>query len=67
MSEETKREPLRLDCRACGRVTVLDADRQAAILGELTKPAHHKVLNCRCVRYQFALAAGPIRRQEVPR
>jgi hypothetical protein len=59
------REPLRLDCRACDRVTVLDPDQQTAILAELTKPAHSKVLDCRCGRYQFALTAGPIRRQEV--
>ena len=55
----TNSEGLSLTCHECGRVTVLDAETQRKILGELTRPAMQKMIDCACGRYQWALAAGP--------
>lgn len=35
----------------------MDAVQQAAILAELTRPAHRKLLECACGHYQFVLTA----------
>ena len=60
--------PMELECRHCGHVLILDARQQEAILAELTRPAQHKIIDCVCRRFQFALTAGPVRpRQAVCR
>jgi hypothetical protein len=38
---------LELYCAECGHVSVLDAREQAAILAELTMPAHVKIIDAR--------------------
>jgi len=50
-------DTLRLDCTACGRVTELSAEEQVAILLELTRPAHSKIIECSCTHSQVILAA----------
>ena len=52
---------LKLNCRECGRLTVLTVQEQAAALRELTLPAHRKVIECGCGRYQFVLSAEAVR------
>jgi hypothetical protein len=54
-----------LACGECGRTTALDAATQTKILGELTRPAQAKIIECSCGRYQFVLSAAPIRRREL--
>ena len=51
------RDSLRLECRECGRVVVLDSAAQAKIIAELKLPAQRKLIDCPCSRFQFVLGA----------
>lgn len=55
---------MRLERRECGRLIVLSATQQAAIIAELKSPAQCKFIECACGRFQLALSAAPIRRRE---
>jgi hypothetical protein len=57
------RDPLILECGACGGVKVLDRADQAAILAELTMPAARRILECPCGRFQRVLGARIIRQE----
>jgi hypothetical protein len=48
---------LALACHECNRTVVLDARQQNEILAELTRPAHMKIVECACGKFQFVLSA----------
>ena len=50
-------ESLLLDCFDCSRKTELSVKEQRSILAELTRPAHVKVIECGCGKFQFILRA----------
>jgi hypothetical protein len=50
-----KPDTLELICSECGQTRTLDAREQAAILSELTRPSHVKVIDCACGRFQWGL------------
>ncbi len=47
---------MKLECMECGRSLDIDAEAQKKILRDLTLPAHVKVIECRCGRFQWGLA-----------
>ncbi len=48
-------DTLELHCSECGRTRTLDAREQAAILAELVRPSHVKLIDCACARFQWGL------------
>lgn len=48
---------MELSCHECGHVTVFSQQETASIVRELTMPAQAKIVECRCQKFQFVLAA----------
>jgi hypothetical protein len=46
-----------LSCGECGKAMTLDREEQGKILATLTQPASTAIVECRCQKFQFVLAA----------
>jgi hypothetical protein len=54
---------MQLCCGICGATSILDEQKQKAILKTLTEPGQTAIVECPCRKSQFVLAARAKRRR----